>query len=106
MGDYLHQLYTDNPLWPMLGMDAQHARSGVYSWVIWDLINIAWLLNPEWVPSSLVRTPRLGLDLRWEAAPSRHLMREAHAVQRDAIFGDFFAKLKASSMRTGATSAG
>ena len=106
MGDYLHQIYTDNPLWPMLGMDAQHARSGVYSWVIWDLINIAWLLNPEWVPSSLVRTPRLGLDLRWEAAPSRHLMREAHAVQRDAIFGDFFAKLKASSMRIGATSAG
>ena len=105
MGDYLHQLYAHNPLWPMLGVDARQARSGVYSWVIWDLINIAWLINPDWVPSSLVRTPRLGPDRRWQADPYRHLMREAHAVQRDAIFGDFFAKLKANSIGTGATSA-
>ena len=89
MGDYLHQLFTDNPLWPVLGRPpAAH-----YSWVIWDLINIAWLLNPQWVPSTLVRTPRLGVDLRWEADAGRHWMREAHGVQRDAIFGDLFGKL-------------
>ncbi len=89
MGNYLHDLFTHNPLWPILGTDATLPNS----WVIWDLINIAWLLNPQWVPSELVRTPRLGLDLRWQPDPTRHLMREAHAVQRDALFGDIFSKL-------------
>jgi purine nucleosidase len=96
IGDYLHQLYTHNPLWPIFGTDPAKALAGAYSWVIWDVINIAWLLNPAWVPSSLVRTPILGDDGYWQVAreADRHLMREAYAVERDAIFGDFFAKLK------------
>lgn len=89
IGDYLHQLYTHNPLWDMLGL----AIAPGYSWVIWDVINIAWLIQPDWVPSELVRTPRLGDDRRWQPDPARHLMREAYAVQRDAIFGDLFEKL-------------
>jgi purine nucleosidase len=92
MGQYLHQLFTHNPLWAIVG-DQSHKP---YSWVIWDVINIAWMLNPDWVPSELVRTPILLPDKRWQAAPSRHLMREAYAVQRDAIFQDFFAKLAAA----------
>lgn len=89
MGDYLHHLFTHNPLWPVLGLNGTEP----HSWVIWDIINIAWLLNPTWVPSELVRTPRLGADMRWQADPTRHLMREAYAVQRDCIFADLFAKL-------------
>lgn len=90
IGDYLHHLFTRNPLWTILG---PVPPGEPYSWVIWDVINIAWLLQPQWVPSELVRTPRLGSDKRWLADPTRHLMREAHAVQRDALFNDFFAKL-------------
>jgi len=89
VGAYLHQLFTHNPLWDFLGLDAARAPS----WVIWDLINIAWLLQPAWVPSSLVATPVLGADRRWHAASGRPPMREAHAVARDAIFLDLFAKL-------------
>ena len=40
--------------------------------------------------------PELGDDLRWhrgEAERDRPWMREAHAVQRDAIFSDFFERL-------------
>lgn len=97
IGAHLHRLFTHNPLWPILGL--QHLRDGrtPHSWVIWDVINIAWLLQPAWVPSELVRTPRLTDDKRWQAAhdaPARHWMREAHAVQRDAIFNDFFAALQ------------
>ena len=97
IGAYLHRLFTDNPLWPLLGL--QHLRDGgtPHSWVIWDVINIAWLLEPAWVPSELVRTPRLGDDKRWQRvdeAEGRHRMREAHAVQRDAIFNDFFGALQ------------
>ncbi len=93
MGNYLHHLFTHNPLWPMLGIDSFYA----HSWVIWDVINIAWLLDPAWVPSDLVRTPRLDADRRWQAAAGRPLMREAFAVQRDAIFADFFRKLEAAA---------
>ena len=89
IGDYLHHLYQHNPLWPLQQPDA----SAPASWVIWDLINIAWLINPDWVPSTLVRSPRLGADRRWQADPRRHLMREAYGVQRDAIFQDFWRKL-------------
>ena len=89
IGDYLHQLFTHNPLWSMLGTDGSKPNS----WVIWDVINIAWMLNPQWVPSELVRTPRLDADLRWQPDATRHLMREAYGVQRDAIFNDLFAKL-------------
>lgn len=89
IGDYLHQLYTHNPLWEFAGIDSFFA----HSWVIWDVINIAWLLDPEWVPSQIVATPVLGDDKRWRQAPGRAPMREAHAVARDAIFGDFFTRL-------------
>lgn len=99
IGAHLHELFTHNPLWPLLGMEAAEALdpARASSWVIWDLINVAWMLEPAWVPSELVRTPRLGDDLRWrrgEAERGRPWMREAHAVQRDAIFSDFFARLQ------------
>ncbi len=89
IGDHLFHLYTHNPLWPLLGITSFEA----HSWVIWDLICIAWLIEPAWVPSGLVRTPWLDADRRWRADVARHPMREAHAVQRDAIFRDFFASL-------------
>ena len=89
IGDYLHDLFTHNPLWSILHVDPTQP----YSWVIWDLICIAWLINPAWVPSELVRTPRLQENLRWQSGPDRHLMREGHAVLRDEIFNDLFAKL-------------
>lgn len=91
IGEYLHHLFTNNPA---------HARRGVTdieerTWVIWDLINIAWLLDPRWVPSVLHPTPILGNDLMWHPRPDAHLMREAIGVDRDAIFRDFYSKLRA-----------
>jgi purine nucleosidase len=92
MGAYLHQLFLQNPLTDLAGIDV---HSPGFSWVIWDLINVAWLLNPQWVPSTLVQTPGLSQERRWKApvagAPP---LREAHAVARNAIFGDLFATLK------------
>lgn len=89
VGEALHHLFTHNPLWTIHPVDTTQP----YSWVIWDLICVAWLLQPDWVPSRLVRTPRLDGQRRWQDVPGRPLMREAHAVQRDAIFNDLFARL-------------
>ena len=92
IGDYLHHLFTHNPLWDFVGIDSFYA----HSWVIWDVINIAWLIEPAWVASELVRTPVLAADRRWHPRAGGHLMREAHAVSRDAIFADFFRKLESA----------
>lgn len=91
IGAHLARLYVNNPLHEMLGIENVDGRS----WVIWDLINIAWLLNPAWVPSDLTTTPWIGADRKWRHDAARHPMREAYSVQRDAIFLDLFAKLDA-----------
>ena len=90
IGDYLYHLYTHNPIYPMQGINDHFGRT----WVIWDVIDIAWLLNPAWVPSRLTQSPILTDDLFYQHDPNRHLMREAYAIDRDAIFRDFFTKLE------------
>jgi inosine-uridine nucleoside N-ribohydrolase len=93
IGEHLFDLYTHNPLWDLLGITSFEA----HSWVIWDLINIAWLIEPAWVPSEIVHTPWLRDDKRWRADTARHPMREAHGVQRDAIFAAFFETLHSAT---------
>lgn len=93
IGDYLHHLYTHNPLHDMFAITNREQRT----WVIWDIINIAWLINPDWVPTHLTKSPILDDDLYWQHDTGRHLMREAHDVQRDEIFLDFYAKLAAAA---------
>jgi purine nucleosidase len=94
IGGYLHSLFANNPLWTITG----RPETASHSWVIWDLINIAWLINPDWVPSHIVPTPVLGPDLRWHSRADAHPMCEAFGVQRDAIFNDLFASLAATDL--------
>lgn len=61
--------------------------------VLWDLINVAWLLDPSWFVSDFVTTPTLAADLRWVADPERHEMLESLDVDRDAIFADLFERV-------------
>ncbi len=90
IGKYLHHLYTHNPLHTMFAIDDTQRRT----WVIWDIINIAWLINPDWVPTMLTTSPVLNEELYWEKCDERHLMREAHDVQRDEIFLNFYDALE------------
>jgi len=94
IGDYLHHLYLNNPLYEQRGIVERPGSS----WVIWDLINFAWLLEPSWVPTRFVPTPRLGDDQRWstDGAPG-HEMLEAYEISRDGIMIDFLAKLDAAA---------
>ncbi len=63
---------------------------------IWDLGPGAWLLDPSWVPTQLVPSPVLTDALTWSRDPARHLVREARAVDRDAVFGDLLRRLRAA----------
>ncbi len=95
IGDYLYHLYTHNPLHEMFAITDGARRS----WVIWDIINIAWLIDPDWVPTLLTTSPVLTNELYWHKEVARHMMLEAHDVQRDEIFLDFYDKLAAANRR-------
>jgi inosine-uridine nucleoside N-ribohydrolase len=83
IGDYLADIYA--------GHYADHfARSKV----LWDVGAVAWLVEPEWVPTAVVHSPLLTSEGTWSHDPRRHLIREALGVDRDAIFGDLFRKLR------------
>ena len=96
IGDYLYELYTNNPIHTQRAITELSGRT----WVMWDLINVAWIIEPSWVPTELVPTPTLDDDLAWVPRPDAPLMREAFAVDRDEIFRDFYRKLAAHSTRS------
>jgi purine nucleosidase len=83
IGDYLADIYVEH-------VSDQVARSKV----LWDVGAVAWLVNPEWVPTAVVHSPLLTSEGTWSHDPRRHLIREAHWADRDAIFADLFGKLQ------------
>ena len=89
IGALLQDLYLNNPLHGMFALTGTDRRT----WVIWDIIVTAWLIRPDWVPTHLTTSPWLTDDLHWRKDASRHAMREAHDVQRDEIFLDFYDRL-------------
>lgn len=64
-----------------------------WSKVIWDITTIAWLVHPEWLPSSLVHSPILTDQLTWSFDTGRHFIRNIYHLDRDPIFADLFNKL-------------
>jgi inosine-uridine nucleoside N-ribohydrolase len=90
IGDYLHELYTNNPLHEQRGIESFAGQS----WVIWDLINFAWLINRAWVPTIVRDTPLLDEHLIWRQQPGRPPMLEAIGIDRDAVFQDLLMKLE------------
>lgn len=84
VGDYLYEIFRDY-------FSDHYARSKV----IWDVTTVAYLNNPEWMPSQIVPAPILNDDLTWDTSDtSRHPIRVATSANRDAIFGDIFRKLE------------
>lgn len=61
--------------------------------VIWDISVIAWLINSEWCPSTLVHSPHLSDDFRWSHNSYRHFIRCVQFIQRDEVFRDLFSRI-------------
>jgi purine nucleosidase len=68
---------------------------GAETWskVIWDVTAVAWLVNPSWIPTNLVHSPVLTDQVTYSVDRSRHFIRMATTLSRDAIFRDLFKKL-------------
>jgi len=84
IGDYLAGIFAD----------LLEERSA-WSKEIWDASAIAYLINPDWVPTDLVHCPILTEKLTWGFDNSRHLIRIANFVRRDPIFMNMFTKIRA-----------
>ena len=94
IGDYLADIYAAH-------FHSHFARSKV----LWDVGAVAWLVNPDWVPTVTVHSPLLTSEGTWSHDPRRHLIREALSVDRDAVFADLFRKLaSAGRHRSGPSS--
>ena len=78
VGDYLVSLVRDR-----VGDEPGRSK------VIWDLAPIAWLVNPEWIATSVVPSPVLTDRVTYGEARDRHPVRIARHVDRDAVFTDF-----------------
>jgi inosine-uridine nucleoside N-ribohydrolase len=64
-----------------------------YSKILWDVAPVAWLVNSGWVNTNLVHSPVLTDQATFSVDHSRHFIRMAEELYRDAIFRDLFAKL-------------
>jgi len=82
LSDYLYNIVAEYSR----GQDA-------WSKVIWDVTAVAWLVNPAWIQTNLVHSPLLTDQVTYSVDQSRHFMRMATSVNRDAIFRDLFKKL-------------
>ena len=81
LGDYLCDIVS-----------SYHEDHFAWSKVIWDISAVAYLINPSWVPSTLVHAPILTERITYSADWNRPLMRVATHCNRDAIFRDLFTK--------------
>jgi len=83
IGDYLFETYKTY-------FPDHYARSKV----IWDISTVAYLNNPEWVPTKIHPSPVLRDDVTWgPVEQGRHPIRVATDTHRDRVFGDLFRKL-------------
>jgi inosine-uridine nucleoside N-ribohydrolase len=66
-----------------------------FAWAkeIWDVSTIGYLVNPDWVPTYLAHSPLLTDDCHWAKDATRHMIRVAYMLNRNAIFKDMFSKL-------------
>ncbi len=87
IGDYLYSIF-----------ESYHEDHFAYSKVIWDIASVAYVNNPDWIPTELRPSPNLRDDITWGPTDaSRHPIRIAQDLNRDRIFGDLFRKLQANA---------
>ena len=74
--------------------DRPAAPGAPWSKPIWDLATVGLLVNSGWFRTQIEPSPVLRPDMTWEApGAERHPIRVVWHVDRDAVFGDVFAKL-------------
>jgi len=86
IGDYLAGIFKDH-----VGGTPWKSK------VVWDIAATSWLVEPAWVSTALEHCPILTSRLTFSRDSSRHLVREAFWINRDAVFTDVYRKLESFS---------
>jgi inosine-uridine nucleoside N-ribohydrolase len=87
LAEFLYERFRNNPISP----DAE--RPG-QSWVLWDVLATAYLIEPDWVSTRPVPRARLGVGHAWEPLPDdRGTMAEGYRAHRNEILGDLFERM-------------
>jgi len=77
LADYLLSTYENNPINPEADAVGQ-------SWVLWDIIATAWLLDQDWVPTRTVPRAYVDENHRWQRLSSGEML-EAYHVERNTV---------------------
>ena len=87
-----------NPLGDFLYETVRDYGDCSFAWskVIWDIAVTAWLVKSAWVQTDIVHAPIITSDGTWSFDSSRHFIRTATRVNRDAIFADVLGKIARS----------
>lgn len=82
IGDYLIEIF-------------RNYRENQYAWVkeIWDISVIAYIVNPDWVPTELRSTPILTDQMTYSTDGKRPLYRVATFIHRNKVFEDMYKKI-------------
>jgi hypothetical protein len=91
-----HAIAGKNPLGDFLYETVRDYGDGSFAWskVIWDIAVTAWLVKSDWVQTEIVHAPIVTDNATWSFDNSRHLIRSATRVNRDAIFADVLGKIQ------------
>lgn len=94
IGEYLLQIFSD-----YVGPDVPRTKE------IWDLAAVAWLVDPDSLPSQSQPTPILNVDeqLSWTQDQSRHPYRVLIDAKRDRVFEKFVENLRGYVKQSGGT---
>ena len=90
IGDYLYEVVA--------GYARERSPHQGYPWskVIWDISAIALLVNADWVETEVTPSPILTDEMTYRHNASRHPVRVATGLNRDAVFDDLFRKFAKS----------
>ncbi len=64
---------------------------------LWDVVAVAWLLNPAFTDDRYEHSPIFEYDLRYAQDHTRHLISYVYHIDRDRIYEDLFQKLTSSN---------
>ncbi|MCL2285481.1 MAG: nucleoside hydrolase [Firmicutes bacterium] len=85
LGDYLYEYSCK--------VAVHDGGNTCWSRVIWDVSAVAWVLSPRFIRDMTVPAPIPTYENGYVTDPTRHFMKVAYHINRDAIFEDLFKKI-------------
>jgi len=91
LGDYLYKITCADAV--------TDGGNDTWSRVIWDISTVAWLLSENIVSDILTPAPIPSYDNGYVIDRSRHFIKVAAGIDRDAVFSDLFRKIKGTAAK-------